>query len=423
MPVPPILTLREQGEQRDRWLAERLQRFGPGMLRAAGVDCWMISGRSFNEDPVLRSMLPSSWLQAPRRTTLLLFDRGGSDGVETLAVARYAVGDAFTASWDPDTHPDQWARTTELIAARGPSRIAVNTSPVYGLADGLTASERDAFLAALSPALRERVVPAGQLALSWLSRRLPTEVEGFAAGCRIAHAIMAEGLERPALAPGKTTTTDLAWWYRQRIAEATLTPSFQPSATVQRPSAVHDGSFADRDGGDVIRPGDLLHIDVGVDYLGFATDAQRHAYVLKPGETAAPAGLVAALAAANRVQDILCDHFEVGANGDSILAATRAQCEAEGLRPRIYTHPVDHVVHGAGPTIGLWDRQDGVPGWGEQAVLEADTLHAIELDNTMAIPEWGDLDVHIMLEEEAVYDGSAVRYVDGRQTELVLVKA
>ena len=127
----------------------------------------MLAAREYNEDPVLQTMLPATWLDTARRRTILLFLRS-PDGVRRMAVARYAVGDAFPSAWDPEAQPDQWSRLAELLAEADPARIGVNSSAVFPLADGLSASERAELVAHLPPALaatdRERRVGRHRLA-------------------------------------------------------------------------------------------------------------------------------------------------------------------------------------------------------------------------------------------------------------------
>jgi hypothetical protein len=68
----------------------------------------------------------------------------------------------------------------------------------------------------------------------------------------------------------------------------------------------------------------------------------------------------------------------------------------------------------------MWDKQGGVPGSGDYP-LYPNTAYAIELNVTESIPEWGGMDVRIMLEEDAWFDGVSVRYIDGRRTNLILI--
>jgi len=94
-----ILPVREQARVIDEILAERLDGLLPVLMQRNGIDLWIVVSREYNEDPVLRTMLPATWLNA-RRRTILVFSRDGAGKFEKLAVARYNVGDRITAAWD-----------------------------------------------------------------------------------------------------------------------------------------------------------------------------------------------------------------------------------------------------------------------------------------------------------------------------------
>ncbi len=421
-PVPALLPLRERAALRDRWLAHRLDTLLPALMRREGVDCWVLVAREYNEDPVLATMVPSAWLETARRRTILVFhDRGPEQGVERLAVARYDIGDAIAGSWSPEEQPDQWARLGELLRERDPARLAVNTSSTFALADGLSKSEHDALVDAVGPELAARIVPAERLAVGWLETRTAPELEAYPSLVAVAHGIIAEGLSDAVITPGETTTEDVEWWFREEVAARKLDTWFHPSVSVQRAGGdARDGSFASEDAARPIERGDLVHVDFGIVSLGLHTDTQQHAYVLREGETDAPDGLKRALAVGNRLQDLFLAEFRTGRTGNEILAAALAAARAEDIDATIYTHPLGLHGHAAGPTIGLWDRQDGVPGTGDHPLFP-DTCYAIELNAAVHVPEW-DETVRIMLEEDAHFDGERVRWLDGRQTALHLVR-
>ena len=418
--MPVVLPMRERAALVDRWLETRLDAVVPALMRRENIPMWIISAREYNEDPVIETMLPATWLSARRRTILVFYDRGPDEGVERLAVARYNVG-PFPRAWDPEAQPDQWGRLAELIAERDPAAIALNRSETFALADGLTDSEYDGLLAALPERFHSRLVSGERLAIGWLETRTADEMEVYPMICQIAHTIIAEGLSAHAIQPGVTTTDDVEWWYRERIRDLKLTAWFHPSVSVQRAGeGQRDGNFSARATANTIRPGDLLHVDFGITYLGLNTDTQQHAYVLHPGETEAPEGLRQALATGNRLQDILTDAFKAGRSGNDILRMALNQARAEGIKATIYTHPIGYHGHGAGPTIGLWDRQEGVPGRGDYPLFPA-TAHSIELNAAVSIPEWDAKEIRIMLEEDAFFDGTSTWYIDGRQTTLWLI--
>lgn len=418
--LPVVLPMRERAALMDRWLDARLDTVVPALMRREGVDLWIVSAREYNEDPVIETMLPATWLAARRRTILVFYDRGPDAGVERLAVARYDIG-PFPHAWNPDEQPDQWGRLAEIVAARDPGTIALNRSATFALADGLTDSEHEGFLAALPKRFHDRLVSGERLAIGWLETRIPDEMQVYPMICKIAHAIIAEGLSAQVIQPGVTTTDDVVWWYRERIRDLKLTTWFHPSVSVQRADAdEREGDFSARPASNTIYPGDLLHVDFGITYLGLNTDTQQHAYVLRPGETDAPEGLKHALAVGNRLQDVLTGEFHAGRTGNEILRAALAQARAEEIQATIYTHPIGYHGHGAGPTIGLWDQQGGVPGRGDYPLFPH-TAHSIELNAAVPIPEWNDQAIRIMLEEDAYFDGETTRYIDGRQTALWLI--
>lgn len=418
--LPAILSLEDQARVRDVWLELRLARILPELMAREGVDMWLLIGREYNEDPVLETMLPATWLSA-RRRTILVFHRKQDGSVERLAVARYKVG-SFAAAWVPETQPDQWARLAEIVRERNPRRIAVNRSADFALADGLTASESAALETALGPAFADRLVSGEALAVGWLETRIGEELAVYPQIVRIAHAIIAEALSERVITPGLTSADEVMWWLRERVRGLGLETWFHPSISIQRAEGADTSMTAlfAKDNPQIIMPGDLLHVDFGIVYLGLATDTQHHAYVLRPGETEAPEGLRAGLAAANRLQDILRDEFRAGDSGNAILARTRARAIAEGISPTVYTHPIGYHGHGAGGGIGMWDKQDGVPGQGEYPIM-ADTAWSIELNAEHAVPEWNGLKVRFMLEEDARFDGKTVDFIDGRQDRFHLI--
>ncbi|MGK7389112.1 MAG: M24 family metallopeptidase [Candidatus Cyclobacteriaceae bacterium M2_1C_046] len=419
---PQILPIKERAALIDEILEEKVNVVLPELMERAEIDMWIVISREYNEDPVIETLLPSTWLAARRRTILVMYKKPGKKEVETLAVARYDVGDVFKSAWDKEKEPDQWKRLVEIIIERSPQKIGVNKSPHFGLADGIDATDYEELLAALPKNYRNRVVSAEKLAIGWLETRTEREKTIYPHIVRIAHEIIAEAFSENVIHPGITTTEDVVWWMREKVLELKLQTWFHPTVSVQRAdpeSFEHLRTFSKRPGKDIIQPGDLLHCDFGITYLRLNTDTQQHAYVLKPGEDDAPEYLKKALANANRLQDIFLSNFEAGKTGNQILKESREEAIAEGIKPSIYTHPIGYHGHAAGPTIGMWDAQQGVPYTGDY-ILFVNTAYSIELNAATFIEEW-DKEIRIMLEEEAIFDESGIDYIDGRQKELLLI--
>jgi Xaa-Pro aminopeptidase len=410
---PTVLPERERARVVDELLDDRFTHLLPELMRREGIDCWVLISREYNEDPVLKTMLPATWLSARRRTILVFFDTGTA--LEKLAIARYDVGQLLKGSWDLNVQPDQWQALIDLLKARNPKKIGLNFSPTYAHADGLTYTEHGEFWRKLPTEYRSRVVSAERLSVGWLETRTAKELQLYPEICRLSHEIIREGFSEAVITPGITTTEDVVWWFRQRVTELGLDTWFHPTVDVQRADAArfdHLRTFAKRPAGEVIQPGDLLHVDFGITYLRLNTDQQQHAYVLRPGETGVPEYLARAFRQGNRLQDLLTERFKAGRTGNQLLSEALDAAKKEGITASIYSHPIGSHGHAAGPTIGLWDRQQGVPGAGDYPVFP-NTAYSIELNAAVAVPKWKKT-IRIMLEEDGFFDGQTFRYLDGR---------
>ncbi|MEQ8684651.1 MAG: M24 family metallopeptidase [Imperialibacter sp.] len=422
MSVPKILTQREQAEVIDRWLEERIKYLLPDLMRREGLDMWLIIAREYNEDPVIRTMLPATWLAARRRTILVVYDPGAGKELETYAIARYNVGSAFKMAWNPAIQPDQFKALSRLIQEKNPKKIGINKSEHFAQTDGITSNEYDQLMNVLPKNFQQKVVSAEKLAIGWLETRTESEMIVYQQIVRIAHQIIQEAFSDKVIQPGITSTDDVVWWMRERIKELKLDTWFHPSVSIQRQdpeSFDHLRSFSERPGEQVILPGDLLHTDFGITYLRLNTDTQQHAYILKPGETEPPKFLQEAFSQGNKVQDALTGNFVMGKSGNEILKAALDQSKAAGLKPSIYTHPIGYYGHASGPTIGMWDQQDGVPFNGDYPLYH-NTAYSIELNASVFIKEWNK-EIRIMLEEDGYFDETGFRYIDGRQKELMVI--
>jgi Xaa-Pro aminopeptidase len=412
---PLILTQREQAKVIDEITDDRLRTILPTLMRREGIDMWVLISRENNEDPILKTMLPASWLAARRTTMLIIFDRGADKELEYLAVARYDVGKIFKKAWDPTTNVDQWIQLAKIIEERNPKKVGVNKADGFGHADGLTSNDYDKLMEKLPKKFHPHVISAQNLGVSWLETRSPKEMTLYPQLCRIAHQIIADGLSDQVIHVGVTTTDDVEWWYREKIKELKLDTWFHPDVSVQR--NIDAEAFDKLPQPLVILPGDLIHVDFGITYLRLNTDTQQHAYVLKPGENSIPDYLSNAFKRASKLQDILVGNFKEGKSGNQILADSRKQATDQGILPSIYTHPIGYHGHGSGTNIGMWDMQNGIPKTGDYP-MHNKTAYSIELNATVYVIEWKK-EIKIMLEEDGYFDETGFRFIDGRQMEII----
>jgi Xaa-Pro aminopeptidase len=417
-----ILPERQRAEVVDNILKDRFDNLLPKLMDNTDFDMWIIISREYNEDPVLKTMLPATWLNARRRTIIVFYRNKEKNTIEKLAVARYNFGDNIISAWDKDKEPDQWKRLVQIIEERNPKAIGLNYSDSFNICDGLVKTDYEAFMSYLPKQYRSKVKSAEQLAIGWIETRSETEMIIYDQLVDITHDIIAEAFSEKVITPGVTTTTDVEWWMRDKVTNLGLETWFHPTVDVQRTAEElgnHLYAFSNRPEDMVILPGDLVHCDFGITYLRLNTDCQELAYVLKPNETEPPKYLVDALKEGNRVQDIFTSNFETQKTGNAVLAESLSEAKTEGLRPSIYTHPLGSYGHSSGTTIGMWDSQGGVPVTGDYPLHE-NTVYAIELNTTVNIPEW-KRDIRIMLEEAGFWGENGFRYVNGRQTKLLTI--
>lgn len=411
-----ILLERERALLKDELLEDRLQSLLPDLMDAANLDMWLLISREYNEDPVLKTILPATWLNARRRTMILFYRNKEQDTVERIAIARYNIGRSIKSAWNKEVEPNQWKALSNIIAQRNPKTIGINYSKHFALADGLVKTDYEELKQNLPDSLTSRLVSAEKLSIAWIETRTKKEMELYKKLVTITHKIIDTTFSEQLIEPGITTTDDLVWSMRQKVTDMGLETWFHPTVDIQRaqqelPS--HLDSFTGGEKDKIIQKGDLLHCDFGITYIGLNTDCQQHAYVLKDTETAVPNYLIDAFKKGNRLQDILTHHMREGRTGNEILLNALSEAKREGLRPSIYTHPLGKYGHSAGTTIGMWDSQGGVPFKGDYS-LHKNTTYAIELNVTVRIPEWGK-DIRIMLEEAGFYGDNYFEYVNGRQ--------
>jgi peptidase M24-like protein len=438
-PSRPFGTERELAAMQQEWLKKRLDAFLPALMRKHGIDLWVIPMREYTEDPVFFAITAPETFAARRRTIYVFFDKCAAAGsapsascVERIALGGTSQGGVFEARRSTKSAAadvgrgqqaelwgdEQWQILKTVIEERNPKIIGINRSTVFAFSDGLTSGELKGMTAALGDAWTARFKDAEGLPLDLIASRLPEEEAFFRRMQELVWSLTETMFSNKVIKPGTTRTSDLVWWWRQQLNDLGLGTWFQPSVDVQR-----KGMTAQQIGEDpIIQPGDVLHCDVGITVARLNTDTQHNAYVLRPGETDAPEGLRRALVNGNALQDIVMAEIQPGRSGNEILTASLASMKSKGINGTVYSHPIGLHGHGAGPLIGLWDYQQGVPGRGDAKVIPS-MWYSIELQATTPVPEWDGQPVRMAQEEDAIIgaDGK-IRWALKRQDRLFLIR-
>ena len=416
-----ILNLKDRATLIEKIQKDRLDNLLPELMSKNGIDMWIIITREYNEDPIIKTLLPPTWLNARRRTILVFSFDESTKKTESVAISRYNFGKNIKSIWDKEKNPNQMLALKDYIDKVNPKKIGLNYSENFALIDGISKSDYELFYSSISNDIKQRIVSAENLGIQWIETRTKLEKEIYKDLVSITQNIINEAFSNKVIEPGKTTTDDVVWWMREKVLELKLKTWFHPTVDVQRNEQSDLYAFDGKSKYDIIQPGDLVHCDFGISYLTLNTDCQQIAYVLKSDEKEAPEFLTKALKDANKLQDILTSEFELDKTGNEILLNSLKIAKEKGLDPQIYTHPLGTFGHSAGTTIGMWDSQEGVPIKGD-ILMKYNTVYAIELNNKSFIKDWNK-EVRIMLEEAGLFEENGFKYINGRQEEIILINS
>lgn len=421
---PKVMNIRDRAEVVNKVTLMRLERLLPKVMREAGFDMWIIICNEDDYDPIFKTMIPyNAW--CPITQILVFYDPGQGKEIERLNISRTDMlgmhKNAWDSrAWDNEKKESQWNCLARIVKECDPKKIGINESDVIWAADGLTASLKKKLANVIGPKYAARLQSAENLSVRWLETLLDEELELFERAVAVSHALIAETFSSKVITPGVTTVDDLRYHYWQRAADLGLDKSFMPGFSIRG----RDPKEVDKYGKDdkVIRPGDLVHCDVGIIYLRYNTDNQEWAYILRPNENDIPETFKKIMAEGNRLQDVYCGEFKAGLTGNQLLANILAKAREKGIAaPRVYSHSLGYYLHEPGPLIGLPWEQVNTEGRGE-VKLVPNSCFTAELSVDVPVPEWEGKVLRMGLEQDVAFTEKGIYFVDGRQTKFHIVK-
>lgn len=395
---------------------ERITRLLPVAMREANVDVWVSFLRENANDPLA---LHIGGENAGAPAAVIIFRSGNSvrsvmlTGFgEAIALRELGLHDSVVVY---ERGTDGLMRAVaERLQASGASRIAINSGGDENVTDGLSYSQRRALERALGEAWSARLVPSEELVELWLQVKLPAEV----AIMRRAAALTAQ-LEQEAYAtivPGVTKDSDLARFLKRRMRELGVEDGWSPA---QNPSVNSGPDRGHSHASDrVIQYGDLIQTDFGIKVHGvWVTDIQRFAYVLRAGETAAPAEVERQWEAARAGSRAAFAAMRPGVTGAQVDSAQRVVMNARGSTV---------VPWGTGHSVGYWAHDAG-PGLSrrETRALREGMTFAFDGFFAWALPggttTWGEGTKTLSPEEMVVITASGAEWLVPPQERLILV--
>ncbi|KAI0775353.1 hypothetical protein BC629DRAFT_1582973 [Irpex lacteus] len=397
-------SLRAQATILDRWRDERVDRI-PALLQKYGVDAWLISQREYAEDTIWWSV-KSATEYAPHRRTILLFHANTSSTDHPPNPLRWV-----------DNGPGPWNELSNALEALDPAYIAVNTDKDISFGGGLHVGELEEMKKSLGSKWTKRFTSDPMIGVEYVAGRVNGMLEYYRELQETTWALIEEAFSEKVIDVGATTTEDVEWWYREKMLTLNVTTWNHPRVSVITPESFPGWSGTK----DIIKPGDLLHVDFGITAMGLNTDVQHMAYVLRPGETDAPEGLKEGLRKANRMQDIVLRRIKAGKTGNEVLQECLYDMKAEAIEGQVYSHPIGDWGHSAGAVMGFTNLPEHVPILGELPILP-NTYYSIELYAYHFVPERNET-LRFRVEENAhwVNDERGWEFVYGRQERFHLV--
>lgn len=417
-----LLPWSQQIAIREQWLVKRHEMLLP-MMRRHGIGMWIVVNEEFHDDPL------SQYVAPPRPYTgnrdFFVFVDGGAEGLKKFAITGYTEENLARFFDAPFTEPRPPATTLrELYARYKPATVGLGIRGTRGQTRSLGHDSYRFLAETLGPEAEKSFVSAGELVQEYLDTRLPEEMPHYRTAVRVTEAIVKRALSNDVITPGKTTVGDVRRALFDMLWAAGVRTWFQPDLRVQRASgdvATSRGFLAVAPEGTVIERGDVVHIDFGISYMGFDTDWQKMAYVLKPGERDVPAGLKQAMANSNTLQDALMQrHSRPGKTGGAVFNATMAEMKERGIEAMIYSHPIGAQGHGLGASIDFRSalRSDTTA---QNSRLRPGSYISIELNTATAVPEWGGKKVFVMFEDDAHLTENGFVFFRPRQEQFYLI--
>jgi Xaa-Pro aminopeptidase len=404
---------------RDAWLVKRHEMLLP-MMRRHGIDMWIVVNEEFHDDPLTEYIAPARPYTG--RRDVFVFVDAGEDGLRKVAATGYweeNVARFFESPIDPEPAAQV---LRGLFDEYQPGAIGLGTGGRRGMTRSLT---HDSFLflaEAMGPEAERRFVSAEALIDEFLATRILEEWEHYERLVALTEEVTRRALSSEVITAGTTTVGDVRRFMYDALWDAGVRTWFQPDLRVQRRAMEKVGSrgfLAVAPESTVIEAGDLVHIDFGISYMGLDSDWQKMAYVLLPGETEAPAGLNAALANTNTLQDaLMLRASRPGRTVGEVYAQTMAEMDEAGIVAQVYSHPLGNHGHGLGPSIDF--RSSGSSEAAARELVEGAYI-SIELNTSTPVPEWDGQDVFIMQEDPAYLTEEGWRFFRPRQEQLYLI--
>jgi Xaa-Pro dipeptidase len=420
---PKLLPWSQQIGVREQWLTKRHQMILP-MMREHGIDMWIVVNEEFHDDPLTQYIAPARPYAGGR--DFFVFLDTGEKGLRKIAITGFAEENLKQFFESPDEPRPADKVLPELYEQYKPQKIALSFGARRGVQHSLTYDTYNLIAEKMGADAAQHFVPAADLIEEYLDTRIPEEFATYHAMVQLTDALTRRSLSSEVIHPGKTTVGDVRRWLYDQLGENRVGTWFQPDLRVQRKGKKNDtsrGFLAVAAESTVIERGDLVHLDFGITYMGLNTDWQKMAYVLRPGEKDAPAGLKNAMKNTNALQDALTLRAaRPGRPAGEVYNQTMEEMKQKGIEAQIYSHPIGNQGHGLGPSIDFRSAKRDDVAVTQAKPLRKGSYLSVELNTQTAVPEWENQKVYIMMEDDAYLTDEGYKFFIPRQEAFYLIK-
>lgn len=412
----------EQIRIREGWLVKRHAML-LDMMRRHDVQMWVVANEEFHNDPLTEYIAPPRPYTG-NRDFFIFVDTGGL-ALKRVAVTGYSEDNLKRFFESPDEPKPITIVLPELFDRYQPKRVALNYGGKRGVTRSLTRDTYVELYNLLGPTGQPRIVSAADLIEEYLDTRIPEEMPYYTRAVQLTESLARRALSNEVITPGRTTVGDVRNWLYDAMWAAGVRTWFQQDLRVQRrgmTKASSRGFLAVAAESTVIRRGDVVHLDFGISVMGFDTDWQKMAYVLRDGERDVPAGLKVAMKNSNTLQDVLMKTYSrPGALVSDVYDSTMADMKRRGITAMIYSHPIGNQGHGLGAAIDFRSAQRPELGATGKRLRKGSYI-SIELNTRTPVPEWDGQEVFVMFEDDAHLTDDGWVFFRPRQESWYLVR-
>ena len=402
--------------------AEKMRLHLRPAMRRNGIDMWIIMSREFHPDPMLDLFGGygiSGWYG--HRNAYVFYDPGGDEPLESVIFGTHQSDHMLRFFDRIEGYSEEGLKPhlREYVHFVDPDRIAINRSRTVSMADGITAEMLNYLEDAVGEPYASRLESSETLIFDYVGIRTEAELEIETEASWRTWNILRRAFSNEVITPGQTSLMEVWGWIVDEWKSQHLEFNFPPGLTIHRQG---ESAGLSESANPTILPGDIIHVDFGVRLMGLVTDQQHLAYVLRPGETAAPEGLQEAFRQSARVAQIYADELKPGTVGTDVKLNIERRAESDGIDALIYGHTQGNWVHGVGArTVYDWPDRYGIFADKQVRIRE---FWSIEFRTLSAVPEWGGQMVPMAREEDAwIDDEGNVSFITGPQQELWLINS